>query len=286
MADENLNKALTTLRKRGEEIAARKKEMLERGGQLPLWPDPVRGVPNSILRSALFGVLGKAQGDRVMQDWVKKASIKGIDISVTGKEMDQGDLDVWEQCLHLARTSGLGAQIQFSAHGFLKAIKRTTAGKNHAWLIESLRRISSTTVEIGDGRYKYVGHLIDHWRRDDVTGHHVIELNPRIANMYDANSWTFVEFEQRMALRGKQLAQWLHGFYSTHYEPFGYKFETLYELSGSKNASLRDFKRSLKNAIAEVSAVTNWGMYIDDRGILLVNKRLGIGLNNGKKRKK
>ena len=23
--------------------------------QLPLWPEPVRGVPNSVLRSALFG---------------------------------------------------------------------------------------------------------------------------------------------------------------------------------------------------------------------------------------
>ncbi|MFZ2391997.1 MAG: hypothetical protein WAW68_06085 [Rhodoferax sp.] len=37
----------------------------------------------------------------------------------TGPQLDQADLDVWEQCLHLARTGGLGTRIQFTAGGFL-----------------------------------------------------------------------------------------------------------------------------------------------------------------------
>ena len=35
------------------------------------------------------------------------ASYEGVTILQTGPRLDQGDLDVWEQCMHLARTGGL-----------------------------------------------------------------------------------------------------------------------------------------------------------------------------------
>lgn len=85
---------------------------------LPPWPSAVRGVPNSLLRSALFGAIKR--GKRAYQQGVKKASVEGVTVIHTGPQLDQADLDVWQHCLHLARAEGLGTRIQFSAGSFFE----------------------------------------------------------------------------------------------------------------------------------------------------------------------
>lgn len=100
--------------------------------RLPLWPEATRGVPNAVLRSALFGAIRK--GRRAFQQRVQKATVDGVKMIHTGPTLDQADLDVWEQCLQLARESGLGARIEFTAHAFLKAIGRSTGRSQHEWL--------------------------------------------------------------------------------------------------------------------------------------------------------
>lgn len=239
--------------------------------QLPLWPEPVRGVPNSVLRSALFGAIRR--GKRAYQDGVKKASVDGVTVVHTGPQLDQADLDVWEQCLHLARTGGLGVEIRFTGHGFLKAIGRGTGKSQHEWLKSALRRLMTSLVELEDGKKAYAGQLLHHWYRDEETGHHVMELNPKIAAMYGSNGWTQVEWEQRQALKKQPLAQWLHGFYSTHAAPFPYKVETLHQLCGSGNTSLRDFRREIREALSAVAAVTGWVWKIDDTDLVHVEKK-------------
>jgi len=64
-----------------------------------------------------------------------------ISVVFTGPRLDQADLDVWEQCIHIARTSALGNTIQFSAHGFLKAIGRNTGLSQHEWLKGAFARL-------------------------------------------------------------------------------------------------------------------------------------------------
>ena len=53
-----------------------------------------------------------------------------------------------------------------------------------------------------------------------------------------------------MALRGQQLAQWLHSFYSTHADPHPIKVETIRRLCGSENKDLFGFRRDLREALA------------------------------------
>lgn len=69
--------------------------------QLPLWPDAVRAVPNSFLRSALFGAIRKGRRRFIKGEQI--AAVDGIEIRYTGERLDQGDLDVWEALLHAAR---------------------------------------------------------------------------------------------------------------------------------------------------------------------------------------
>lgn len=239
--------------------------------QLPLWPEPVRGVPNSILRSALFGAIKR--GKRAYQDGVKKASVDGVTVVHTGPQLDQADLDVWEQCLHLARTGGLGVEIRFTGHGFLKAIGRGTGKSQHEWLKSALRRLMTSLVELEDGKKAYAGQLLHHWYRDEETGHHVMELNPKIAAMYGTDGWTQVEWEQRQALKKQPLAQWLHGFYTTHAAPYPIKVETIHRLSGSENKELKGFRRELREVLAKLEAATGWTWEIDDSDLVQINKR-------------
>ena len=90
--------------------------------QLPLWPEPKRGTPNAVLRGALFAAIHKDRQYMHRKELI--ATQDGVTIRYTGEQLDQSDLDVWEQVLHLARTQALGTRCYFTAHGFLKALDR------------------------------------------------------------------------------------------------------------------------------------------------------------------
>ena len=122
--------------------------------QLPLWPEPKRGAPNAVLRGALFAAVHK---DRRYMDRELLAAQDGIMVRFTGKQLDQSDLDVWEQVLHLARTQALGTRCYFTAHGFLKALGRHTGTTAHEWLASAFARLGASWVEISDGRWTYLG---------------------------------------------------------------------------------------------------------------------------------
>lgn len=238
--------------------------------QLPLWADPVRGVPNAVLRSALFGAIKR--GKRAFQQRVKKASYEGVTVIHTGPQLDQADLDVWEQCLHLARTSGLGTRIQFTAGGFLKAIKRAAGKSQHEWLKSAFTRLSSSVVEVADSKRAYFGPMLVGGARDDETGHYTIEMNPKIVSLFGEDGWSSIELEARMALRKQPLSQWLHGFYTSHAVPFPMKVETLHRLCGSENKQLAGFRRELIAALEKLAEVTGWTHEIDDKDLVHVAK--------------
>ena len=238
--------------------------------QLPLWAQVCRGVPNSVLRSALFGVM--RHGPRSFQQRVQKASVEGVKIIHTGPQLDQADLDVWEQALQLARTGGLGCRIQFTASHFLKSIGRGTGKSQHEWLKGVFARLAASVVEIKDGHRAYFGAILHHGGRDDQTGRYVVEMNPKIIELYGLDGWSSVEFGQRMALKKRPLAQWLHGYYSSHAKPFPVKIETLHRLCGSQNASLKGFKQDLKLALEKLQEVTSWIWTIDDSDLVHLSK--------------
>ena len=221
--------------------------------QLPLWPEPKRGAPNAALRGALFAAIqGKTRQYMLREQLI--ATQDGITIRYTGQQLDQADLDVWEQALHLARTQALGSQCYFTAHGFLKALGRSTGKQNHKWLKSALVRLAGAVVEITAGRRTYFGTLIDHGIRDEDTGRYVVEINPKLAAFYGRSQWTQIDWEQRQSLRGKPLALWLHGFYASHAAPHALSVEYLHKLSGSQTKRLKHFKPNLTQALRDLKA--------------------------------
>jgi len=221
--------------------------------QLPLWPEPVRAVPNDILRSALFAAIqGKTR--RYLKKEVL-ASVEGVKISFTGSQLDQADLDVWEQAVHLSRSQPLGSTCFFRANAFLKDIGRSNGKSQYEWLDDAITRLIACAVEIRNGSRVFTGSLISSCLRDEKTGVYQLTLDPKTIRLYSVNSWSSVEWEQRQALLGKPVALWLHGFFSSHAKPLPYKVETLRELSGGKTKELKEYRRLLKLALEELKTV-------------------------------
>lgn len=252
---------IVTLPKLTSAPPARQKQE-EQPQHLPMWGDHIRGVPNSVLRSALF--TATRRGKRAYFERVKIASVDSINVLFTGPRLDQADLDVWEQCLHIARTSALGVRISFTAHGFLKIIGRNTSGANHEWLKGALARLSGSVVELMDGKKAYWGALISHGERNDDTGYFELEINPKIASLYNDDSWTGIEWGQRQFLQSKPLALWLHSFYSSHANPYDYKIETLHKLCGSETKDVKEFKRGLSESLPHLCEATGWNCRIEN----------------------
>jgi len=219
--------------------------------RLPVWPEEARGVPNGVLRSALFGAIKK--GPRRYLKRERIASLDGVEIFYTGERLDQGDLDVWQAVLHIARLQGLGDECRVTAYQLLKLLGKTDTGKNRDILDQRLTRMNATAVRIRIGRHSYEGSLIDHVFRDEETLEYVIRLNPNLRALFERDQWTALDWSVRLELSGHPLAQWLHGFYATHAQPYPMSVERLHGLCGSENQSLRGFKQELAGAFEAIA---------------------------------
>lgn len=229
------------------------------------WPEQARGVPNVALRSALFGVFGK--GARRYLEQVQVATTGDAQILYTGQRLDQGDLDVWEAILHLARRQPLGVQCEFTAYQLLRLICKTDTGGNRRTLHRRILRLKATALELSCNvqgrRVTYIGSLIHDAIQDDRTKRYVVVINVAWRPFFEAAQFTYIDWVIRNELDGKPLAQWLHGFYSTHEQPYPLTVQFLHKLSGSDTACMRSFRQLLKHAAAEwVSAAKTHGSQV------------------------
>lgn len=219
--------------------------------QLPLWPEPTRGTPNTWLRGALFAAIQGKERRALKRELL--ATVDGISIRFTGWQLDQSDLDVWDAIVHMSRSQPLGTPINFSAHAILRALGRDAGKSQHEWLKDAIARMYSAGVEINAGHHTYFGALL-YGARDENTGRYVVHLHPTLLGMYLAG-WTQIQWDERTQLRRKPLALWLHGWYASHAKPYPLRVDTLRHLSGSRNLDTASFRRQLKLALAELQAI-------------------------------
>ncbi len=253
---------------------------LEQVGQLPIWPDKTRGIPNCCLRSGLFGLVKRWERKAVEGQIV--TALKTIDIRYTGWKLDQGDFDVLAQTLHLHahHNENLSEEyIRFHIKSFLRAIGRQPGKSSRTWLKNSFRRLSATTLEINLApaqslmaeKSTYAGSLVDEFVYNGEAQTYFLKLNPKLTVLFDAG-WTQLQWQKRLQLNS-DLAKWLYGFYASHRTPYPMKVKTLKTLCGSECKRLTDYRRNLRLAmreLVEVQAIHNW--HIDDADKLHVQR--------------
>ncbi len=220
--------------------------------QLPLWENQVRGLPNPLARSALFSVARQNEPRQHLKER-PITSVKGVEIFYTGEELRQDDEDVFLNLVHLARSQPLGHEVSFTAYSMLKSMGWPTSSPSYERLRLCILRLTANAVEIrfdaGSGKRGYGGTLVQEFTfKDEEDRHWKVRLNPKLITLFASDAYTQLDWRQRLKLRSP-LAKWLHGFYFTHREPFGYKVETLKGLCGSSAHQLYHFRNGLKKAL-------------------------------------
>jgi hypothetical protein len=224
--------------------------------QLPLWADYRRGVPNDLVRGALF-TIGNSNTRRPYRQQEVIATLGNIEIIYTGQELRQDDEDVFLQLVHLARLSPLGSFIEFTAHSLLKALRWPTNSRSYHRLRDTIARLNATGLEVRSENRGYSGSLIRdfEWREPDSSSSRTwkVRLEPKIVVLFGHVAYTQIDWDQRLRLGS--LGKWLHSFYYTHNNPYPLKIETIHRLCGSTTKSLRKFRQLLRAALEELAEV-------------------------------
>lgn len=244
---------------------------------IPVWADQVRGAPNSFLRSALFSAVRRGRRRSMLRE--ELAALDGIRMLYTGARLDQSDLDTWLTLLRLAQGHDLNEPLRFTAGAFLRELGVADNGRTRTQLDERLSRMNATAVDVEvRGRYSYEGSLIDDVYRDKENREYIVQLNPKLVPLLSDDAHTLLDWRIRRELATHPLAQWVHGFYSSHARPLPISAEALYRLSGSEAASVKDWKnKELRHALDAVAAACekhgqHFAGRIDEGGIVHVQR--------------
>ena len=155
----------------------------------------------------------------------------------------------------LGEGAPVGSVVTLSAHSILKSIDLPTGGEQHKRLHEGIRRLNAGSVQISHAGKKYAGPLIKEFYQDEITGHYALVLNLNLIQLFGDTQWTALDWQQRLVLRRKPLAQALHAYFSSHKNPFPVTLEFLRKLTGSRNTQSASFKRQWRLALENLVAI-------------------------------
>ncbi len=233
-----------------KQLEERETNKTDLGLNLPIWANDKRGVPNSLLRSALFSAV-QSKDRQFLKDKIV-FSQQGIVIEYTGRQLNQDDLMVWETLVHLVKNESIGTEFKFTANFLLKEMGLSIGAESYDTLNETMFRLVQGALKVSYMNREYAGSLINAYALDKSTTVYDVSLNPRMINLYDCNQWTAINWAVQKRLKRKPLAQYLFTFYSTHKKPLPMKVETILALSGSRSKIVSQFKKRLIVALDQL----------------------------------
>jgi hypothetical protein len=283
MDSDNLVGAAQALADKAQE-KAREKKILALGeqyaaGQLTLWPESERGIPNELVRCAVFSAKNRKEPRAMFRATAPLVVpvIGGGEVRYTGEELRQDDESVWMELVHMAKESR-SPTVTFTPTNLIRSLQWTDSGKSYARLLTTLRRLRSASLEVYSarlGRGVSTGLIVDYAFSDKGDGKPwsvtVFRPESELLFLFD-KLYSRVNRDARLALP-EGLATWLHSFFSSHREPFSHKIETLAggagltldvaddgkmseaELIAKRKARAREVKRMLKKALTELQRV-------------------------------
>lgn len=232
---------------------------------IPYWTAQFRGIPNEIVRSALFC----AKNRNKPRQYLKQAYVQVIGggmIRFTGEELRQDDQLVWLQLLHLARNHQLGNTIRFTPYSFCKSLRWSTSGRSYIRLRVILSRMQATSLSIYSTRLKEGVSLsmIPYFKWSDDLGNSLREYEVRVATelfiLFGQIYYTRIQWDQRLALPDG-LATWLHAYYASHSAPFPLKISTIKNGAGLTTTSKSSLRQNIEialNHLVFVNFLASW----------------------------
>lgn len=233
---------------------------------LPIVHEDRRIAPDAFFRSALFGIISKKNNSGARTYYKNKpiACWSGAEISFTGEELGQDDLDVYLGLIHLIATNNyIDGEIKIKTRGFLNFIGRSPGGKTSEWFNGCLTRLKANEIKcewLLEG-FTYRGSLIDHVLEDHNTGLLKIQINKKLLQIFEFDGiWTTLDYTLRKQLK-IPMSKWLHAFLSGYTEQTAIPLKLMQEQCRAKVQKSSRFVYDLKKAATEVEkAAMNSGM--------------------------
>ena len=113
-------------------------------------------------------------------------SADGIEVRFLGVQLDQSDLDLWLEIVHLARTQIPDSPITFSASDVLQELQRRTGKRDHEWLREAMARLAGAGIEITLGRRHtwFLDGFLS-YRANERWGRYVVMPSPPLLKLFE-----------------------------------------------------------------------------------------------------
>ncbi len=232
--------------------AAEEAELLGREMQqlLPDIFEDKRAIPNCFLRGALFGMVRK--GRRALVENQPIFTMSQYQVSFSGSEMDQNDLEVWDTLMYLAKERKVDSELRITLYNLCQNMRMPDNGINRKTLVSRVRRLAFGQVSITANGKEYFGSLIDDGYIDEEgDGKLVIRYNKKLAPLFTDGDFTLISADIRHLLGDNQLARWLYNFYESHTQPIPFDIDFIRKLCRS-DSELKGFKQKLKIALEEV----------------------------------
>lgn len=238
--------------------ARKREELADRHaqGQLALWPESERGIPNELVRCAVFSAKNRKERREVYRANAPLIVpvIGGGEVVYIGEELRQDDETVWMQLVHMAKEARSEC-VSFTPYSFLKAVKWPIKGTSYTRLLTSIRRLATSGLEVYSSRFdkgvstKLIAKYEYSKGADTPWKVQVFNKDDELLFLFD-KLYSRLDWETRLTLP-EGVSTWLHGFFSSHREPFDHKIETLavgagLTLESEEDAQLDEAARTAK----------------------------------------
>jgi len=205
-----------------------------------------RVIPNCFLRGALFGMVRK--GRRALVENQPIFTMSQYEVSFSGSEMDQNDLEIWDTLMYLAKNRNVDNELRITLYDLCQQMRLSPTQKTYERLVARVQRLQFGQVKINKDKKQFGGSLINNYYIDtDGDGKLVIEYNKKLTPLFVDGDYTLISADIRHLLGDNQLARWLYNFYESHNQPIPFAINFIQKLCRSE-CEPKEFKRLLKNA--------------------------------------
>jgi hypothetical protein len=234
-----------------------------------------RAIPNCFLRGALFGMVRK--GRRALVENQPIFTMSQYEVSFSGSEMDQNDLEIWDTLMYLAKNRNIDSELRITLYDLCQQMRLSPTQKTYERLVARVQRLQFGQVKITKDKKQFGGSLINNYYIDtDGDGKLVIEYNKKLTPLFVDGDYTLISADIRHLLGDNQLARWLYNFYESHNQPIPFAINFIQKLCRSESEP-KEFKRLLKNAAElvkkahlAVNLKSKWDYEISKNNYLMV----------------
>lgn len=242
---------------------------------LPFWPERLRCAPNPFVRSSLFSVRNKNKQRQQFHE-IDLVTIGTHQITYSGEELRQDDLDVYMQIMHYCRSQTVCRSEKLPTCTFFQKklctdLKWPTTGFYYKKIDSTLTRLQQTLLRIKTKKYhKNVSLLRKTQKTLTYKATYDIWLEPEIVDLYKRTETTGLNHIKHQLL--SPLAKWLNAYLSSHAKPYPILVITVMNTTGCNYSRLRDFNLQLKRALKELKNLKLIKSFVIKNGTLEVER--------------